>query len=108
MDLETHSINLDARREEEEVVYHRLAKRLIDVMGQQLEKKFGIERLKELGATKLVGTTQPKEAEKWIRTLKKCSKVMQCPKERKVNLDVFLLQKRLKIGGLQRKIGGEE
>ena len=46
MDLEAHSINLNARREQEEVVYDRVSQRLIDVMGQQLEKKFGIERLR--------------------------------------------------------------
>ncbi|KAA0056429.1 hypothetical protein E5676_scaffold120G002250 [Cucumis melo var. makuwa] len=46
-------------------------------MAQQSKKKFGIERLKALGATEFIGTIKPKEAEKWIRTLEKCFRVMQ-------------------------------
>ena len=92
MDSEVHSINPNGRREQEEAVYDKVAQQLIDVMAQQSEKKFGIERLKALGATEFIGTIKPKEAEKWIRTLKKCFRVMQCLEQRKIDLAVFLLQ----------------
>ena len=49
-------------------------------MAQQLEKKFGIERFKTLGATKFSETTKSKEAKKDIKEV------------RKVDLVVFLLQ----------------
>ena len=68
MDSKVHSVNSDARKEEEEALYDRVAQRLIDVMGQQPEKKFGIERLKALGATEFIGTIEPKEVEKWLST----------------------------------------
>lgn len=41
---------------------------LKDVIEKQLEKKYGTERLKALGATEFNGTTRLKEAEKWPRT----------------------------------------
>ena len=61
-------------------------------------KKFGIERLKALEATEFSGTIEPK-AEKWLKTLEKCFRVMQCLEEGKVDLAVFYYKKRLKIGG---------
>ncbi|KAA0031948.1 A-kinase anchor protein 12 [Cucumis melo var. makuwa] len=45
-----------------------------------------------LGAIEFRGTTEPKEVEKWIRTLEKLFRVMQCLEERKVDLTVLLLQ----------------
>ncbi|KAA0037861.1 hypothetical protein E5676_scaffold127G001250 [Cucumis melo var. makuwa] len=72
MDLEAHSLNPNARRDQKEALYDRVAQRLIDVLTQQPEKKFQIEKLKALGATKFNGTTNPDEAEKWSRTLEKC------------------------------------
>ncbi|KAA0056013.1 hypothetical protein E5676_scaffold225G00320 [Cucumis melo var. makuwa] len=50
------------------------------------------QRLKALRAIEFVGTTELKEAEKWLRTLEKYFLVMQCLKVRKVDLAVFLLQ----------------
>ncbi|KGN58005.1 hypothetical protein Csa_009787 [Cucumis sativus] len=72
MNSEAHSVNLNAMKEQKEVVYDRVTQRLVDIMAHQPEKKFGIERLKALGATEFTGTTKPEEFEKWIRTLEKC------------------------------------
>lgn len=69
-----HSVNPDVRRQQEEALYDRFAERLIDVVGQQPEK-YGIERLKALGATKFSGTTRPEEVKKWLRTIEKCFRV---------------------------------
>ncbi|KAA0066608.1 A-kinase anchor protein 12 [Cucumis melo var. makuwa] len=92
IDLEVHLVNQDVRREQEETVYDRVAQWVIDVMTQQLEKKFGIERLEALGTTEFTGTTEPREADKRIKTLEKCFRVTQCSQERKVDLAMFLLQ----------------
>lgn len=43
MGLEKYTVNLDARSEQEEVVYDRVSQRLIDVMVQKFDKKFGKE-----------------------------------------------------------------
>ncbi|KGN61535.1 hypothetical protein Csa_006696 [Cucumis sativus] len=94
IDSEAHALNPNARREEEEALYDRFAQRLINALAQQLKKNFGIERVKALGATEFNGIENHEEAEKWIRTLEKCFRVMQCPKERRVNLAVFLLLER--------------
>lgn len=48
--------------------------------------------MKVFGATEFVGTIEPKDIEKWIKTLEKCFRVMQCSKERKLDLAMFLLQ----------------
>ena len=93
MNSEAHSVNLNAMKEQKEVVYDRVTQRLVDIMAHQPEKKFGIERLKALGATEFTGTTKPEEFEKWIRTLEKCFRVMQCPQDIKEVLAVFLLQR---------------
>lgn len=98
MDLETHSVNSNGRIEQEEALYDMVAQTLINVIGQKLEKKYGIERLKVLGATEFSGTTRSEEAEKWPRTLQKCFCVMQCPEEKKVDLVVFFLQEEAKEG----------
>ncbi|KAA0036143.1 reverse transcriptase [Cucumis melo var. makuwa] len=57
------------------------------------EKAYGIERLKKLGATVFEGSTDPADAENWIKILEKCFDVMNFPKKRKVRLATFLLQK---------------
>ena len=93
MNSEANSVNPDARREQEEVMYNRVVKRLIDVLTQQPEEKFGFKRLKALGATtEFSGTNRPEEVKKWLKTLEKCLCVMQCPGERKFELAIFLLQ----------------
>lgn len=43
MGLEKYIVNLDARSEQEEVVYDRVSQRSIDVMVQKFDKKFGKE-----------------------------------------------------------------
>ncbi|KAA0046779.1 uncharacterized protein E6C27_scaffold216G00650 [Cucumis melo var. makuwa] len=58
-----------------------------------LEKAYGIEQLKKLGATVFEGSTNPADAENWLNMLEKCFDVMNCPEERKVRLTTFLLQK---------------
>lgn len=45
-------------------MYDRVSQRLIDVLTQRLEKKFGIERLKELGVIEFNGAVDLEEAEK--------------------------------------------
>ncbi|TYK27287.1 uncharacterized protein E5676_scaffold244G00580 [Cucumis melo var. makuwa] len=57
------------------------------------EKAYGIERLKKLGATVFEGSTDPADVENLLNMLEKCFDVMNCPKERKVRLATFLLQK---------------
>ncbi|KAA0062255.1 putative Retrotransposon protein [Cucumis melo var. makuwa] len=57
------------------------------------EKAYRIERLKKLGATVFEGSTDSADAENWLNMLEKCFDVMNCPKERKVRLATFLLQK---------------
>lgn len=44
---------------------------MINGLSRELEKKYGIKRLKALGATKFTGTIEPEQAEKWIITLEK-------------------------------------
>ncbi|KAA0060484.1 Gag protease polyprotein-like protein [Cucumis melo var. makuwa] len=56
------------------------------------EKKYGIERLKALGATTFAGTTNPADAEAWLTLIEKCFRVTRCPEDRKVELAAFLLQ----------------
>ena len=58
-------------RENKEALYVKVAQIIQDVLAQQSEKKFGEERLKALGDTKSNWTKNPKESEKWIRTLDK-------------------------------------
>ncbi|KAA0063973.1 uncharacterized protein E5676_scaffold1415G00310 [Cucumis melo var. makuwa] len=57
-----------------------------------LEKKFGIERLKALGVATFAGTTNPADAEAWLNLIEKCFRVMRCLEDRKVELAAFLLQ----------------
>ncbi|KAA0067055.1 reverse transcriptase [Cucumis melo var. makuwa] len=56
------------------------------------EKKYGIERLKVLGATTFVGTKNPTDAEAWLILFEKCFKVTRYPEDRKVELAAFLLE----------------
>ncbi|KAA0052218.1 uncharacterized protein E5676_scaffold113G00130 [Cucumis melo var. makuwa] len=58
-----------------------------------LDKMYGIEQLKKLGATVFQGSTDPADAEVWLNMLEKCFDVMSCPQEQKVRLATFLLQK---------------
>lgn len=60
-------------------------------MSREPKKKYGIEWLKALGATKFTGTSVPEQAKKWIRTLEKCFRFMQYLEERKVELIVFFI-----------------
>ena len=45
------------------------------------ERKYGIERLKNLGATIFEGLTIPTNVESWLVIVKKCFKVMRYPRE---------------------------
>ncbi|KAA0039476.1 uncharacterized protein E6C27_scaffold64G002900 [Cucumis melo var. makuwa] len=56
------------------------------------KKKYGIERLKALGATTFAGTTNPTDVEAWLTLIEKCFRVTRCPEDRKVELAAFLLQ----------------
>lgn len=56
------------------------------------QRNFKIERLKALGATTFVGTTNPADAKIWMDMLEKCFDVMRCPEDRKVRLATLLLQ----------------
>ncbi|KAA0042457.1 reverse transcriptase [Cucumis melo var. makuwa] len=56
------------------------------------EKKYGIDRLKALGATTFAGTTNPTDAEACLTLIEKCFRVTRCPEDRKVELASFLLQ----------------
>ncbi|XP_038896416.1 uncharacterized protein LOC120084680 [Benincasa hispida] len=80
----------------EDRVFDRITQRLAASVGSiqnDPEKKFGIERLKALGATTFDGTTDPLDAEIWLGLIEKCFKVMRCPEDCKVELATFLLQK---------------
>src|ERR1051325_3074114 len=59
---------------------------------ESASKQYGIERLKALGATPFAGTTNPADAELWLRTLEKCFEVTECPQDKRVKSAVFLLQ----------------
>ena len=61
-------------------------------MAQQSEKKFGIERLKALGAITFDGTMDPTDAKRWPNLMEKCFMVMDCLEEIKVKLAIFLLE----------------
>ena len=71
----------------EDQMFTRVAQRLIDTVSSTQtdpEKKYGIERLKALGATSFEGTTDPADAEVWLKQIEKCFRVMRCPEDRKV------------------------
>ncbi|XP_038895929.1 uncharacterized protein LOC120084100 [Benincasa hispida] len=57
------------------------------------EKKYGIERLKALGATNFEGTKDPADAKVLMNQVEKCFGVMRCPENIKLSLATFLLQK---------------
>ncbi|KAA0042125.1 ty3-gypsy retrotransposon protein [Cucumis melo var. makuwa] len=56
-----------------------------------LEKAYGIERLKKLGAIVFEDSIDPADAEEWCNMLEKCFNVMNCPEEWKVRLATSLL-----------------
>ena len=62
------------------------------ILVPQPEEQFAIERLKTLGGTEFSGTAKPEEAEKWLRTLKKCSTLCNIRKKEGWILATFLLQ----------------
>ncbi|XP_038896366.1 uncharacterized protein LOC120084630 [Benincasa hispida] len=81
-------------REEEQM--NKFTQRLqasLENIQPDLKKKYGIERLKALGATNFEGTKDPANAEAWMNQIEKYFEVMRCPKNRKVSLATFLLQK---------------
>lgn len=61
---------------------------------QKLDKTLSIKRLKALGAMTFDGTTNLADAKKWLRLIKKCFGVMNCPKERNKKCKIVL-----KVGG---------
>lgn len=80
----------------EEEILERFTQHLADGLGATRadpEKRYEIGRLKALGATVFVGIADPTQAEAWMNLLKECFRVMRCPKDRKVTLVTFLLQK---------------
>ncbi|XP_038887090.1 uncharacterized protein LOC120077268 [Benincasa hispida] len=79
-----------------DIVLDKIAQRLATSVGSvraDIEKKYGIERFKALGAVTFEGTANPAEAELWLDVVEKCFNIMNCPEERKVGLATFLLQK---------------
>lgn len=64
------------------------------------EKKFSIKRLKAMGASIFEGTSDLTNAEALLSVIEKYFRAMQCLEKRKVDLDVFLLQKGAEDGGL--------
>lgn len=79
-----------------------LPKGLIERLSREPEKKFGIERLKALAAQEFTEKIELEQAEKWIRTLEKSFRVVQCAEESKVEFTVLLQCKK------EQKIGEEE
>ena len=80
----------------EKCIFNMIAQRLVDSVGSaqpDLEKKYGIERMKALGATPFKGIVVPAEVEAWLSLIEKCFGVICCSKDRKVELATFLLQK---------------
>lgn len=58
----------------EKQIFTKIAQRLatsVGVVQVDPEKKYGIERLKALGATAFEGTTEPMEAEAWLNLIEK-------------------------------------
>ena len=89
------SSNVGARQQPNEQLMATLARELATEMRKDTEvssKRYGIERLKALGATPFVGTTNPADAELWLRTLEKCFDVTECPEEKRAKSAMFLLQ----------------
>src|ERR1051325_4675403 len=89
------SSNVGARSNPNEQLMATLARELATEMRKDTEvssKRYGIECLKALGATTFAGTTNPADAELWLRTLEKCFDVTKCPEEKRVTSAVFLLQ----------------
>src|ERR1051325_10575257 len=89
------SSNAFARANPNEQLMATLARELATEMRRDSEvssKRYGIERLKALGATTFAGTTNPADAELWLKTLEKCFEITECPEEQRVKSAVFLLQ----------------
>ena len=86
-----------AQENMEERIFNKIAQRLADgvrLAQADLEKKYGIERMKALGATPFKGTVDSVEVEAWLTLIEKCFWVMHCLEDRKVELATFLLKKR--------------
>ncbi|KAA0063141.1 uncharacterized protein E5676_scaffold1213G00160 [Cucumis melo var. makuwa] len=58
------------------------------------KKSYKIEWLKKLQATVFKGSTDPAAADEWLNMLENFFDVMDCSKERKVRLTIFLLKKK--------------
>ncbi|KAA0066541.1 uncharacterized protein E6C27_scaffold25G001020 [Cucumis melo var. makuwa] len=54
-----------------------------------VDKRFGIERLKMLGASTFEGTTNLDNAKKWLSLIEKCIGVIEFPEERKIRAPVM-------------------
>ncbi|KAA0035024.1 hypothetical protein E5676_scaffold155G00590 [Cucumis melo var. makuwa] len=77
----------------EESMFYRFSQRLVaHFTPYAVNKRFGIERLKALGATTFEGTTNPANVEKWLSLIEKYFGVMKCSVERGVKLATILLQ----------------
>ncbi|XP_038883959.1 uncharacterized protein LOC120074858 [Benincasa hispida] len=80
----------------EDRVFDRIAQRLatsVRSIQTDPDKKFDVERLKALSATMLDGAIDPVDAKVWLDLIEKCFNVIRCPKDHKVRLSTFLLQK---------------
>lgn len=84
----------------EEQFFERFTHHLAEGLGASPtdpEKKYGIERLKALGAIVFEGTTDPTSAEALMNLIEKYFRAMGCPKDRKVTAVIFLLQKGVEV-----------
>ncbi|KAA0047014.1 hypothetical protein E5676_scaffold68G00730 [Cucumis melo var. makuwa] len=72
------------RQNVEESMFDRFAQRLTDhfmPIPSTVDKRFGIERLKALGAMTFEGKTNLADANKCLSLVEKCFGVMKCPKK---------------------------
>ncbi|KGN64939.1 hypothetical protein Csa_022824 [Cucumis sativus] len=58
------------------------------------KKKYGIEQVKAFGDKEFSRTVELEQANKWLRALEKCFRVLQCLEERKIDLAAFLLHRK--------------
>ena len=61
---------------------------------RRLEAAKMVETARRLGAQEFRGTTDPLQVEDWIKRIERVFEMMECPKERKVNIAAFLLEGR--------------
>uniref|UniRef100_A0A9I9CFU6 Uncharacterized protein n=1 Tax=Cucumis melo TaxID=3656 RepID=A0A9I9CFU6_CUCME len=76
------NLALQYQAETEEKQYHKFAQRFMRTMGPTSgdpEKKYGIKRHRNLGATVFEGSRDPADSESWLVMIEKCFNVLKCP-----------------------------